>query len=181
MARALAEVWTLSCLCSVLFKGVLWREGWLGRFLTCLCFILSYQLPKLPTQHMVFYPNAPPPPPLEDHNMPASECEWVCTEEEHLHLLSLQSSMEMAHKVEEGTRDQRSVHDWHMLWKPRITSSRFREVCHVQGDSSAESLAERIIRAQNKQCKWRRGPKWNLMQQRSILSVPMSITHPVDW
>ena len=142
--------------------------------------VLSYQLPKLSTRHMVLHLNAPPPPrlPLEDHKMPASECEWVCTEEEHLHLLSLQLSMEMAHKVEEGTRDQRSVHDWHMLWKPRITSSRFREVCHVQGDSSAESLAERIIRAQNKQCKWRRGPKWNLMQQRSILSVPMSITHP---
>lgn len=47
--------------------------------------VLSYQLPKLPTRHIVLHPNAPPSPrlPLEDHKMSASECEWVCTEEEH--------------------------------------------------------------------------------------------------
>ena len=121
--------------------------------------VLSYQLPILPTRHMVLHPNAPPPPrlPLEDHKMSASECEWVCTEEEHLHLLSLQLSMEMAHKVEEGTRDQSSVQDWHILRKPRIIALRFREVCHVWGDSSAESLAERIIRGTKQTEQMKRG------------------------
>ena len=121
--------------------------------------VLSCQLPKLSTRHMVLHLNAPPPPrlPLEDHKMPASECEWVCTEEEHLHLLSLQLSMEMAHKVGEGTRDQSSVQDWHILRKPRITLSRFREVGHMRGDSSAESLAERIIRGTKQTAQIKRG------------------------
>ena len=121
--------------------------------------VLSYQSPKLPTRYIEIHPNAPPSPrlPLEAHNMSASECQWVCTEEEHLHVLSLQLSMEMAHKIEEGTRDQSSVQDWHIVRKPRITSSRFREVCHVRGETSAKALAERIIRGTKQTAQMKRG------------------------
>ncbi|KAL2088077.1 hypothetical protein ACEWY4_016905 [Coilia grayii] len=65
--------------------------------------------------------------------------------------------MEMAHKIEISTRAQSKDHDWHMLPQTRMTSSRFREVCHVRGHSSGESLAQRMIRGTRQTGSMRRG------------------------
>ncbi|CAL8395157.1 unnamed protein product [Boreogadus saida] len=50
----------------------------------------------------------------------------------------------MARSIERATREQSGSAEWHNLRKMRLTSSRFRDVCHVRGHSSAENLAERI-------------------------------------
>ncbi|XP_037399902.1 uncharacterized protein LOC119264966 [Pygocentrus nattereri] len=76
---------------------------------------------------------------------------------ELFHLKSLEVSLDMAHKIEMSTREQSSCADWHLLRKPRVTASRFREVCHVRGHSSAESLAERIIRGTRQTAEMKRG------------------------
>lgn len=81
-------------------------------------------------------------------------CVWVCTEEEELHLQSLQLSMEMAQ-----SKDQ----DWHMLWRTRITL-RFREVCHVRGYSTAEHLAERMISGTRQNAEMRRGSEMEFQE-----------------
>ena len=72
-----------------------------------------------------------------------------------MHLQSL--TMEMAHRIEVSTRDQRSTQEWHMLRQQRITSSRFREACHVRGHSTSESLAERMIRGTRQTADRKRG------------------------
>ncbi|KAL7398310.1 hypothetical protein ABVT39_007751 [Epinephelus coioides] len=43
------------------------------------------------------------------------------------------------------------------LRRPRITSSCFREVCFVRGASSAEALAERILKGTRQTAEMRRG------------------------
>lgn len=97
--------------------------------------VISYQQPKLLTQCTELHKNAPVPPclPLITHQLSPTECVWVCTEEEHLHIESLQLSIEMAHKIELSTRGQSKDPEWHVLRRMRITSSRFREVSHVRG------------------------------------------------
>ncbi|XP_017295491.3 uncharacterized protein LOC108250224 isoform X2 [Kryptolebias marmoratus] len=121
--------------------------------------VLSYQQPKRLTRCIELHQHAPPPPslPLFTHHLSPAECIWVCTEEEHFHLQSLQLSLDVAHKIETSTRAQSYVHEWHMLRQSRITSSRFREVCRVRGHHTAESLAERIIRGTKETAKMRRG------------------------
>lgn len=121
--------------------------------------VLSYQQPKLLGRSMEVHQHAPPSPalPLDTHHLSPTECVWVCTEEEHCHWMSLQLSLEMAHKVETSTRDQSHVHEWHILRQSRVTSSRFREVCHVRGLGTAEALAERIIRGTRETAEMRRG------------------------
>ena len=57
---------------------------------------------------------------------------------------SLETNLEMARNIEVATREQNVSVEWHRVRKNRITSSRFREICHVRGQSSAERLAERI-------------------------------------
>ncbi|XDV37930.1 hypothetical protein PO909_007468 [Leuciscus waleckii] len=59
--------------------------------------VISYQQPKLLTQCTELLKNAPGPPclPLITHQLSPTECVWVCTEEEHLHIQSLQLSIEM--------------------------------------------------------------------------------------
>ncbi len=52
----------------------------------------------------------------------------------------------MAHGIESATQGQSSCQEWHRLRKIRVTSTCFHEVCHVRGHTSAENLAERILR-----------------------------------
>uniref|UniRef100_A0A1A7WVU1 Uncharacterized protein n=2 Tax=Iconisemion striatum TaxID=60296 RepID=A0A1A7WVU1_9TELE len=63
--------------------------------------IISYQQPKLHSKNIDLHHNAPPYPslPLEGYNLSPTECIWVCTEEEQLHLQSLNVSYDMAHKL----------------------------------------------------------------------------------
>ncbi|KAF4113999.1 hypothetical protein G5714_004222 [Onychostoma macrolepis] len=56
-----------------------------------------------------------------------------------------------------ATREQAAEQEWNQLRRPRITSSRFREVCFVRGVSSAESLAERILKGTKQTAEMKRG------------------------
>ncbi|XP_049447574.1 uncharacterized protein LOC125898014 isoform X2 [Epinephelus fuscoguttatus] len=87
--------------------------------------ILSYQKPALTSRYITLHHDVPPTPhlPLEDYNILPSDCVFVCSEEELLHLSSL--TMEMAHKIEEATREQSSCSEWYLLRRPRVTASRF--------------------------------------------------------
>lgn len=121
--------------------------------------VLSYQQPLMPTRVITLHEDAPAYPalPLEDYRLAPTECVHMCTEREHFHLCSLMVTQDMAHKIEAATRDQAADQDWHRLRRCRITSSRFREVCFVRGVSSAESLAQRILRGTRQTAEMRRG------------------------
>ncbi|CAM4713093.1 unnamed protein product [Leuciscus chuanchicus] len=100
--------------------------------------VLSYQQPVLPTKLVKMHQDPPPYPPLPigEYRLAPTDCVHVCTEEEHFHLKSLNVTLDMAYKIEAATREQAADQEWHQLRRPRITSSRFREVCF------AESLAD---------------------------------------
>lgn len=52
----------------------------------------------------------------------------------------------MAHTIEGATKEQSTSLDWHKLRRPRLTTSRFREVFPVRGQSLAENLVDQIIK-----------------------------------
>ncbi len=66
-------------------------------------------------------------------------------------------SFNMAHRIEAATQGQSSCQEWHRLRKMIVTSTRFHEVCHVRGHTSAENLAERILRGTGQTTDMRRG------------------------
>ncbi|KAK7929055.1 hypothetical protein WMY93_005450 [Mugilogobius chulae] len=109
---------------------------------------ISYQHPLPVSQVVIRHPDAPPPPrlPLDGYRLEPTECQFVLNHQQQLHLKSLATTLEMAHKIELATREQSNNVEWHRVRAPRITSSRFREVCHVRGCSTAFSLAQRIRR-----------------------------------
>ncbi|XP_049333757.1 uncharacterized protein LOC111190676 [Astyanax mexicanus] len=121
--------------------------------------VLSYQLPILPTKSVKMHHDAPSYPslPLGDYRLLPTDCVHVCTQEEHFFLKSLTVTLDMANKIELATREQAADQEWHQLRRPRITSSRFREVCFVRGAISAESLAERILKGTRQTANMRRG------------------------
>ena len=57
-------------------------------------------------------------------------------------MASLETSMGTAHKIEEATKEQSSCAEWHQPRRSRITSTKFREVCHTRAHSSAENLRQ---------------------------------------
>lgn len=104
----------------------------------------------LPVSRVVIrHRGAPPPPPLplDGYRLEPTTCQFVCSHRQHLRLQSLVTTLEMARKIEVSTREQSNTEEWHRVRRPRITSSRFREICHVRGQRSAESLAQRIRKA----------------------------------
>ncbi len=121
--------------------------------------VLSYQHPILPTKSVKMHQDPPPYPPLPlwEYRLDPTVCVHVCTEEEHFHLESLMVTLEMAHKIEAPTREQAADQEWHKFHRPRITSSHFREVCFVRRASSADSLAERILKGTRQTAEMRRG------------------------
>lgn len=77
---------------------------------------LSYQQPakeKVQTLH-----NAPPPPslPLQDYRLKPSECMFVFSRKQQLHMKSLEVSIEYA------TRDQSECADWYNVTMSRCIS-----------------------------------------------------------
>ncbi|KAK0149365.1 hypothetical protein N1851_009913 [Merluccius polli] len=119
---------------------------------------ISYQHPTAISRVIVCHPDVPPPPPLplEGYRLDPSTCNFVCTHEQQLQLMSLAITLDMARKIEIATRDQSNSVEWHKVRKPRLTSSRFREVCHVRGHSSSQNLADRI---------WKGGVQTALMKK----------------
>lgn len=82
---------------------------------------------------------------------------FVCSEQEQLFLQTLNTTWDMAHTIEAATRDQSMGYEWHQVRRPRLTSSRFREVCHVRGETSADHLADRILRGTPQTAAMKRG------------------------
>ncbi|KAJ4926853.1 hypothetical protein JOQ06_014598 [Pogonophryne albipinna] len=121
--------------------------------------VLSYQMPALTSRYTTLHTDTPPTPhlPIEGYVILPCDLPLVCSEEEQLHMNSLSVDLEMSHKIEEATREQSSSSEWHLLRKPRVTASRFREICHVRGESSANSLAERILKGTRQTAEMRRG------------------------
>ncbi|KAK0147919.1 hypothetical protein N1851_012380 [Merluccius polli] len=56
-----------------------------------------------------------------------------------------------------GTREQSKCAAWEQVRRSRVTASRFREVCHVRGETSGKALATRIIRGTKQTHAMRRG------------------------
>ncbi|XP_034092199.1 uncharacterized protein LOC117559516 isoform X1 [Gymnodraco acuticeps] len=121
--------------------------------------VLSYQMPALTSRYTTLHTDTPPTPhlPIEGYVILPCDLPLVCSEEEQLHMNSLSVDLEMSHKIEEATREQSSSSEWHLLRKPRVTASRFREICHVRGESSANSLAEPILKGTRQTAEMRRG------------------------
>ncbi|KAG1930738.1 hypothetical protein F2P79_022067 [Pimephales promelas] len=121
--------------------------------------VLSYQLPVMAVPSTRPHTDAPSPPqlPLSDYRLGPSTCAFVFSEHQHHHLASLATSFEMAHKIEKSTREQSSCAEWHQLRRCRITSTKFREVCHTRGESSAENLAKRLLGSCHQTADMRRG------------------------
>ena len=121
--------------------------------------ILSYQHPPAPPDSVVIHKDAPPFPrvPLEGYHLKQTDCSYKPTSQEKLHLNSLSVTLSQSHLIEEATRCQSATPEWHSLRKERVTASHFREVSHVRGPSSAEKMAERIIRGKQQTILMKRG------------------------
>ncbi|CAJ0600743.1 unnamed protein product [Cylicocyclus nassatus] len=120
---------------------------------------ISYQHPVPVSRVVVRHPDAPLPPPLpvDGYRLEPTNCQFVCTHQQHLHLQSLATTFDMARKIEVATREQSNSVEWHRVRRPRITSSRFREICHVRGQSSAEILSQRIRKGVDQTAAMKRG------------------------
>uniref|UniRef100_A0A8C9X6E5 YqaJ viral recombinase domain-containing protein n=1 Tax=Sander lucioperca TaxID=283035 RepID=A0A8C9X6E5_SANLU len=121
--------------------------------------VLSYQMPTKVVPQTFPHRDAPSPPqlPLCDYRLGPSNCAFVYTEQQHHHMASLETSLEMAHQIEISTKEQSTCTEWHQLRHPRITSTRFREVCHTKAQTSAENLAKRLLRPCHQTADMRRG------------------------
>ncbi|KAK0140568.1 hypothetical protein N1851_022447 [Merluccius polli] len=120
---------------------------------------ISYQHPVPLSRVVLQHPDtpAPPPLPLDGYRLEPTTCHYVCSHQQNLHFMSLAITLNMARRIEMATRDQSDSVEWHRVKKPRLTSSRFREVCHVRGHSSAENLAGRIRRGGVQTAEMKRG------------------------
>ncbi|KAJ8248109.1 hypothetical protein GJAV_G00238400 [Gymnothorax javanicus] len=120
---------------------------------------ISYQHPVPVSRVALRHPDAPPPPqlPVDGYRLEPTSCQFVCSHQQHLHLQSLHATLDMARKIEAATREQSNTMEWHHVRRPRITSSRFREICHVRGQSSAENLAQRIYKGVDQTAAMKRG------------------------
>ncbi|KAK7939414.1 hypothetical protein WMY93_002740 [Mugilogobius chulae] len=121
--------------------------------------ILSYHHPLPSPDGVITHADAPPFPrlPPEDYRLNHTDCHFVPSYQEQLHLTSLKVTWSQSHLIEQSTRGQSETPEWHMLRKERVTASHFREVCHVRGERTAENLAERIIRGQRQTVHMKRG------------------------
>ncbi|XP_031165276.1 uncharacterized protein LOC116057001 [Sander lucioperca] len=110
--------------------------------------LISYQQPVPASRIILLHTGAPTPPPLplDGYRLEPTCCQFVCSLHQQLHLQSILTNLEMARAIEVATRDQSMSVEWHRVRKMRLTSSHFREVCHVHGQTSAEHLAERLLR-----------------------------------
>ncbi|KAG5273004.1 hypothetical protein AALO_G00171700 [Alosa alosa] len=96
--------------------------------------LIAMQHPVVVSRCIQYHPDAPPPPPLPlaDYRLEPTTCQFVCSLQEQLHLVSLQTSWEAARQVEASTRDQSLSAEWYRVRSQRVTSSHFKEVCHIR-------------------------------------------------
>lgn len=114
---------------------------------------LSYQCPPIAADVPVV--NFPPLPMLGYQF--GCNFKYVPTHHQSLHLESIKVTHCSASQIEEATRLQSKCTAWGKMRQSRVTASRFREVCHVVGDSSGQSLAVRIIKGTRQTSAMKRG------------------------
>lgn len=146
---------------------------------------LSYQQPaKATVQH--FHADAPSPPllPLDGYKLEPPDFPFVCTRKQQLHLQSLEVTLEMCRQIEGATRKQSLCPEWHNLRRPRVTASRFREVCQV-GEAYKEILADRILKGTHQTAAMKRGLEleadaiWEYCQTKRVNHYPCGfVVHP---
>ncbi|XP_016422719.1 uncharacterized protein LOC107751496 [Sinocyclocheilus rhinocerous] len=120
--------------------------------------LLSYQCPAVLPTDVLTHPNAPEFPPLpvpqytlpQYHFVPGS---WA----ELMHMQSLEVTPEMSGIIEEGTRDQSKSPLWFSMRRLRLTASKFYEAARVRSESTAKTLAGRIIKGAPQTKAMRRG------------------------
>lgn len=105
---------------------------------------IALQHPLPVSRVIICHADAPPPLPLDNYHLEPTSVQFVCSHQQQLELECLSTTLEQSRQIEVATREQSETTEWHNVRRPRITSSRFREVCHVKGSSSALSLAQRI-------------------------------------
>ncbi|RXN36879.1 hypothetical protein ROHU_002559 [Labeo rohita] len=120
--------------------------------------LLSYQCPPEISRDIIKHPGAPgfPQLPLEGYNFKFN-FQFEPNYKQQCHLESLKVSREMSAAIEEETRLQSECQLWTQVRKPRLTASRFGEICHVRGESTAKSLAARILRGTPQTAAMKRG------------------------
>ncbi|XP_048022908.1 uncharacterized protein LOC125253145 [Megalobrama amblycephala] len=103
---------------------------------------LSYHYPLLAADlPAVDFPNLPVP-----GSQLCTNLNFVPTHRQSFHLQSIQVSHILSSQIEHGTRLQSKCAAWAQVRQPRVTASRFREICHVVGESASQSLAARILK-----------------------------------
>ncbi len=97
--------------------------------------VLSFQHKPPAMREVINIPSAPASPslPIHSYRLEPPSCAYVLSEQEHLHLKSLEVSFNMAHRIEAATQGHSLCQEWHRLRKMIVTSTRFHEVCHVRG------------------------------------------------
>lgn len=120
--------------------------------------LLSYQCPPVVSRDVVKHADAPPFPklPLDGYKLDR-KFHFVPNCHELYFLESMTVTQELSTIIEEGTRDQSQCALWNQMRQPRLTSSRFREVCHVRGEASSQTLAARIIKGIRQTSAMKRG------------------------
>ncbi|XP_053483986.1 uncharacterized protein LOC128609520 [Ictalurus furcatus] len=121
--------------------------------------ILLYKHPPPTPDGVITHKDAPPFPkvPPDGYQLKPTDCTYVPTNREQLHLNSLSLTLSQSHLIEEATRCQSAAPEWHSLRKEKVTASSFREVSHVRGPNAAVDLAERIIQGTRQTADMKRG------------------------
>ncbi|XP_049340579.1 uncharacterized protein LOC111196789 [Astyanax mexicanus] len=109
--------------------------------------VLSYQCPPVVTREISKHPEAPlfPQLPLNGYKL-EKQLHFVPNSHQFYHLESLEVTTELSSVIEKNTREQSESPLWKQVRQPRLTSSRFGEVFKVQGESSSQALAARILK-----------------------------------
>ncbi|XP_073700610.1 uncharacterized protein [Garra rufa] len=148
--------------------------------------LLSYQCPSVSSRDIVKHAEAPtfPTLPLDGYKL-EGRFKFVPNYHEMWFLESLAVTQELSTIIEADTRDQSQSPLWNQMRLPRITSSRFREVCHVRGETSSQALAFRIIKGVRQTSAMKRGLELEpevLLQYSDMMNVNVSqcgfVVHP---
>ncbi|XP_077053553.1 uncharacterized protein LOC143704406 [Siphateles boraxobius] len=124
--------------------------------------LLSYQCPPEISRDIIKHPGAPgfPQLPIEGHNF-KFHIQFEPNYKQQCHLESHKVSREISAAIEAETRLQSECQLWTQVRKSRLTASRFGEISHVRGESTAKSLAARILRGSPQTAAMKRGT-WSL-------------------
>ena len=120
--------------------------------------VLSYQCPPEIGRDIIKHPGCFefPKLPIDSYSF-ISDFNFVPTYKQQCHLVSLQVTRELSASIEKETQNQSQCALWTQVRKPRLTASRFREVCFVRGESSAKALAARMLKGVRQTADMKRG------------------------